>query len=513
MALKIPEKTKSDTEKNVLQACKAWDMIPELLEKIMAEADRYYREGSIGILETCNGQSEETSGIIHITDMTRQGNKVIISGLAGSPLYIALYLHQYEEAEQILECAPETAEPGYTAQQFRITYSPGNTYFDALDFPTGGEVYLEEMLLTDPGLPDSLCSRLWNIWFRRKAEDRPGLFAEEMDGNEVPLLIREWPDRVKARRRFGDLKHITDSWFKGGHSREEYESYHKDLKADMEQFWKGLKGLYRLRTLDKSLYESHVDERLAAHLMLKLMMILLQFVQLEGMLLMAPPEKLPMNSTMTAADKLLLAALDAMKSEMTENPEAFSHIKRIRLTVDGTEALRKLKKGLEKLGFTYFSGDTLWNACMDYHYHVSDQTRVFWVAFDIWKTVFEGELLLTMDGKLKERSEQLWTALMYDDGWRNRTNCENTQSESYMLLLRHLDGLQWTGHQDSEWLEKKRHTAGRLILQENDRELLLLTLEKNVFLTEDMDFLWKNYCEEEQMKLKPLLLMKKYGCL
>ena len=467
--------------------------IPMLQEKIKAEVYRYYNEGSKEILEICNEGIEET-GIVYITDMTRHGNKVSMSGLVGSPLYIALHLHRYEEAEQLLESVPGTAEPGSAARQFRVTFSPGKPDDGEIEFPAGGEVYLEEMLLTDAELPDELCTRLWNIWSRRKAEDQPGLFAEEMDGNGVPLLIREWPSRIKARKRFGDLKHIDDRWFDGTHSREEYETYHEALKADLERFWKGLKGLYRLRTLDKSLYESLIDERLAAHLMLKFMFILLQFVALEAMQLRAlsgnPSNKPPMNPPVNADD--------------------YHHLYQLHLTVDGAGALRRLKIGLEKLGFPYISGDILWDACMDYHYIVSDQARVFWVAFDIWKAVFERELYLTMDGRRRERSDRMWEALLFDDGWKDRVY---PRSDNYMMLLRQLDGLKWIENEDPEWMVKKRHTAGKQILREDDPELLLLTLEKNVLMSEDMDFLWRNYCKEDQLQLKPLLLMKKYGCL
>lgn len=512
----IAEEIKPDTEKNGLKTCLSSEemnidnMIPALQEKIKAEADRYYREGDIGILEAFNEGSEEKEAVAHITDMTRQGNKVSMFGLVGSPLYIALYLHRYEEAEKILENAPHTAEPGYTARQFRVTFSPGKPDDGEIEFLTGGEVYLEEMLLTDTNLPDGLCIRLWNLWAQRSEEDQPRLFVDGGSGNEVPLLIREWPSRVKSRRRYGDLKHIDDRWFAVKHSREEYGPYHEAAKEDMERFWEGLKGLYRLKTLDRSLYESLMDNRLAAHLMVKFMMLLLQFVQLENMLLRVISGEQPMGSERYTVEELLRVARNAENSKMAMNPEYLTHIKQLQLTVDAAGALRKLKKGLEKLGFTNISGDTLWDACVDYNYDASDHTRVFWVAFQIWKAVYEGKLFLTMDGRCKERSERMWTALLYDDGWKGR---KHTQNDIYMLLLRHLDGLQWTGNKDSEWMEGMRHAAGQQILRENDRELLLLTLEKNVLLAEDMDFIWKNYCGEDQLQLKPLLLLKKYGCL
>lgn len=493
------------------------DMILALQENIKAEAYRYYRERSIGILEACNEESAEKKGIVYITDITRQGNKVCMSGLVGSPLYIALHLHRYEEAEQILKSMPRTAEPGYTVRQFRVTFSSVNPDDGEIEFPTGGEVYLEEMLLTDAGLPDSLCIRLWNIWSRRKAEDQPGLFTEERPENTVPLLIREWPGRTKLRRRFGDLQHIDNRWFGTAHSWEEYEPYHEALKADLGRFWEGLKGLYRLRTLDKSLYESLIDERMAAHLMLKLMMILLESVQLEVMLLHTLSGALSMNQPMNppnyALEKILPLVQEAAKKAATAkmvNVKDLHHLYQLQLTVDGAGALRRLKRGLTKLGFTYIAGDTLWDACMDYHYVVSDQARVFWCAFDIWKVVFEGELHLTMDGNRQERSEQMWAALLYNDGWIGRVY---SQSDIYMVLLRYLDGLKWTENRDSKWLEKMRHATGKQILREDDPELLLFTLEKNVLLAEDMDFLWKNCCKEDQLQLKPLLIMKKYGCL
>lgn len=468
MAL-ITEKRKSDTEEN---RSKAWlslqdsqmdNMSPTLPEEIKTETDRYYREGSKGILEACNEVLGEKKGIVHITDMARKGEQVRMLGLAGSPLYIALHLHRYEEAEQILKSAPQTAEPGYVVQQFRVTFAPEKPDECEIELLAGGEVYLEEILLTDMDLPDDMCIRLWNIWFQRNVEDNPHLFVlvESDEANEVPLLRREWPSRVRARRKFGDLRYTRNGWSNIKHSREEYEPYKEAVEADLEQFWKGLKGLYRLKTLDENLYARHVDERLAAHL-------ILQFL-------------------------IILADLHSLEKLMGDKMGEIKHLNQLKLAVDGAEALRKLKKGLEKLGFTYISGDALWDAWMDYHFD-SDRVTSFWIVFQIWEDVFDGKVFITLDELRKERSRQLLSLLLHDTE-----------------LLHYLDGLRWTMSEEQKWLNKERHDVEKSILGKDDHELLLVALEKNLFLPEDIDFLWENYCKEEHLQLKPLLLMKKYG--
>lgn len=457
-------------------------------------------------MDASNQESEETEGIVHTTGMTEQGQKVRILGLVGSPLYIALHLKQYEEAKQILEQAPQTAEPGYAVRQFRVTFPSGKPEECEIEFLAGGVVYLEEILLTDAEIPDDLCIKLWNIWSLRDKEDAPDLFVEGGEGNEVPLLIREWPCRVRSRRKHGDLKYTGDRWwYRCAHFREEYEPFKEAAQADLEQFWKGLKGLYRLRTLDRSLYETCMDEKMAAHLILKFMFIIFQLVLMENVLHLNQSEDPPLEP-----DSVESLLWHARRAASDDRMLQIHHINQLKLAVDGAEALRKLKKGLEKLGVTYISGDALWDACMDYHYSAYE-ADTFWPAFQIWKAVFEGKLILTMDGMRKERSDQIWSVLLYEIKETNGTcplNC------SYKLeILRYLDGLQWTENEGTKWLENKRHTSGKIILGENDRELLLLALEKNVFLREDIDFLWENDCEEGHLQLKPLLLMKKYGCL
>lgn len=531
-----------DTEKiswnpwQSLETANIGNMGPVQLAWIREEAERYYREGSIGILDACIQESEEMEGIVHVTDMTEQGQNVRILGLVGSPLYIALHLRQYEEAKQILERVPQTAEPGYAVRQFRVMFPSGKPEECEIEFLAGGVVYLEEILLTDTDLPDDLCIRLWHLFFHRNVEDRPGLFVEEeeVDGvHEVPLLIREWPCRLDSRMKFGDLQYIKNgwNWFMSERSREEYGPFWEAATTDLEQFFKGLKGLYRLKILDENLYKEQIDEMLASHLIVKSMHIILKFSRLEDFFLSgrsADPQTSRSVNQQNGVEQLLQAArkasstsfkgpenklLERLKAGEASDDGMVGHISQFKLAVDGAEALRKLKKGLEKLGFTYISGDTLWDACMDYRYNASRQSARGGVAFQIWKSLFDGELFLTMDGVRKSRNSQMLSVLLYDVEQPDSKNDQDRDYDYNLYSLRYLDGLRWSEGEGASWLEEKRHTAEMSILRENDRELLLLTLEKNVFLPDDIDFLWANCCEEEYLQLKPLLLLKKYGYL
>lgn len=322
------------------------------------------------------------------------------------------------------------------------------------------------------------------------------------------------------------------------HSREEYGPFWEAAKADLEQFFKGLKGLYRLKILHEDLYKEHIDEVLASHLIVKFMHIILKFKGLEDFLLSdrsadpqtdrsVNPQTSGLVNQQNEVQQLLRAAREASESSKgvekmllehlmageTSDDGMVSHISQFKLSVDGAGALRKLKKGLEKLGFTYISGDTLWDACMDYRYNASRQSARGGVAFQIWKSVFNGELFLTMDGMRKNRNSQMLSVLLYDVEQPDSKNDQDRDYDYDLYSLRYLDGLRWSEDEGASWLEEKRHTAEMSILRENDRELLLLTLEKNVFLPDDIDFLWANCCEEEYLQLKPLLVLKKHGYL
>ncbi len=189
---------------------------------------------------------------IYFVGFIRQKNDppVIVYTLAGNPLIIALYLKQYEEAEQILEKMPWTVHIAH-AVMAREEYPCGATH------STPGYYYktsidLWETVLMDPEIPDGLFLSI----------TRSLLEMYE----EIPAIFHY------TKRGFPLIEHIFP--------KPEETSYTEEMKEEIEiqknmHAYRSLllipDSFYRLKNLDPDIFEKYMNEKAAAYIYVMIM--------------------------------------------------------------------------------------------------------------------------------------------------------------------------------------------------------------------------------------------------
>lgn len=183
-----------------------------------------------------------------------EGNKM--QALVGSPLYIALYLKRYEEAQRLLERFPYTAEAGYAAMSVTVCQTPGDHLKNAFSMDYGAEtIYLEDREFLDKEMPDHLFLKLCGCLAQRQKTGSADLPIRNRNAEALPMLVREFPCST-------NMPHAD-----------------KAVQEDEKLFWKMLDGFLRLRNLDESLFCSLVDGQVAAHLLVRYARLIDQITQ------------------------------------------------------------------------------------------------------------------------------------------------------------------------------------------------------------------------------------------
>ena len=448
--------------------------------------------------------------------------KVRFEAVVGSPLYIALYLKRYGEAAELLKQVPDSADPGYAALPVTVYYKkPGVEINDPEDQPEltfhlDQAVYLQDMVLMDKDIPDdlfvALCRRLAGrkesgiIDLPCRYEDRIGnredsLAPEDTWGYEerrgnVPSLIKEFACWTDLKSHYGNLIHMDEEWAQRQHSPLEVAANRKEALSDEKLFWKVLKGLRRLKKLDERLFLSWVDERTAAHFLVRYMFVIFNIVSSHFTHAFAPRNLAEMKEPIDISSKAVM-----------------------------------LKTALNKLGFDEVPADVLWDAFTDLGCGVTCICSSFWVGLELWKLVFQKGLTLKVkedvqpvDSHLTDRSMGLLAAMfcgkvesrMTPDGVKEQfcplaIDDAVDFSKSFLEIL---DGVQWDakgGRYRDAFLEC-RHEAEEAVIKTQDKELLYMCLMKNVFPASDMMFLSGRLSGRTE-DVMPLMIMKQHGCL
>ncbi|MBR1854709.1 MAG: hypothetical protein IJ794_16445 [Lachnospiraceae bacterium] len=461
--------------------------------------------------------------------------------LIGSPLYIALYLKRYGEAAEILEKVPDSAEPGYAALPATVRYkhvsgelSDGTNVAPEVTFHLDRAVYLQDLVLLDKDIPDdlflALCRRLAerkesgvidlpcryegrigerNTRSKEKIPDDivSGHWGYEDRSCQVPSLLREFADRTDLKRHYGELKHVDKNWGNRMHSEEESKTYKESVLSDEALFWKVLNGLERLKKLDEGLFCSWVDERTAAHFLVKYMFIIFNLVT-SHFYIVGKRETAPQRTR-----------------EMKE-------------PIDACVRAAMLRTALKRLGYDEVPADVLWDAFTDFGYGADPSCNGFWIGLELWKLVFQKELVLELKEDVEhfgsdgaDRSLELLTAMFYckativADGTLDEPPYDNALEYIYpadvdqpvgssKCFLEMVDRVQWNadGVKDQKAFLRHRHAVEKTVLGTGDKELFFMCLEKNIFPASDMAVLHDKVSEGQEDVL-PLMILKRYGYL
>ena len=500
-------------------------------------------------------------------------DSVWIYGFVGSPLYIALYLKRYEEAARILETNPLSVKPGYAALPVTLHYRKMPEMLKnqktnkmrakpEITYHVDKAIYLEDLVLLDKNIPDELfCALCAELAKRRQTEliDLPcrsenHVFKKESSLDkgiaavvsscppwgfwdhpyEFPAIILELPMWHDLKKAYGLQETYDEQQVHGAKKepagRKSYEGLFPDLDEalnDLTLYWKSMKGLYRLKTLDESLYRTWVDEHVAAHLFLRFVMLVCNLIVLAG------------------------------EHNLLEAPSP-GHVRELRIPVNVQEQFARVKKTMQKLGYASVSADQFWDAIMNFEYGVSNKTNAAWLGYEMWKDVFGQKMVFTVEASRRPDDMESWQFERYSDSERDARGIEllnallnfegrrnvypytvdflgdfakekemkpeydlpKSRIKDAKIFLGLLDWIRWedkSGQEsERESFRDHRRAMAKAVLQSGDRELLLMCMEKNVFPAEDAEFLYKTLQENPQAgdsACYPMLIMKKHGCL
>lgn len=362
---KISEKTKAfDTRWNP----------KEQQEEILKEIERYEQNGPLSIMELCKAR-DRAGAIVYVTDRKEGANgknhRILnFRALVGSPFYIALAMKQYDEAREILKKTPRSADAGYAALPVNVKWICEKDIHEEKDrqivFQEDEGIYLEELALTDQGIPDDLFLKLWKLLWNRKRMDWPArtnhypfLYFQDAD---IPHFVLEWPCWIGLRLtagRYGD-KNIM----KRGFATKEAAAFLKDAENDITLFFRMVKGLLRMKKLNELEYLMHVDEKMLAHFLYKF-------------------------------TSLFYSLLYARYWNSEERLE--TNAGRVIREIPGWNSIsKKLVNAFQLLGAENMTADDLWDACLDYEVDFTKHVDAFRLTFYLWKTLFHQKLTVTL---------------------------------------------------------------------------------------------------------------------
>lgn len=448
--------------------------------EIRSEIRRYIDDGPRTLWEL----AEESGGaVVYVCDRKtggkrEQGGKELsVSVLAGNPLLIALYNGQYEVARRLLDKNPKLTASGYAALPADLALNGSTLVNDGkLEFYKDQGIYLEELVLTDPNIPDDLFLKLWeSLWgtYDREHADLPALITGypylQGKGTPVPAFIQNWPCRMGLRISYGELNYIDYCWQELEHTREEMKEFRDAAQKDIDLWWKAMKGLVRAKKLDKD-FDTKLNGKMQGHLLLKFTCLL--FTLIDG--------EWGWNA-------------DVMKGDCDD----------IWKVLPGAEEMeRKLRADFKKLGFLNLTADEIWDACMEYENHFSIRTYGYYFAFWLWRRLTGKEIVLTAEPDRLERTSELVGALL---GMKKISFAPNKvhgripitpinfeiDDEVSKKWLDLVKGVVWKDCEGSlrfeEKLQEELQGMLELVFGKEDKEFLWICLEKNLFPRELMD--------------------------
>ena len=432
--------------------------------------------------------------------------KIILKGYAGSPLYIALKLKYYEEAEAILDKNPDAAFTGYAALPVVLTYPNETTtpqyrqageevpdFPDYFDFPelkylVDKGIYLQELTYTDKEIPDNLFLKLCNALSKRDKSkvDKPLTLLREKpelpvfllkgsknkdscDNNDAPILALDFPDKFH------------------GITTKPNQSYMEKALANLQCYVDFLDGLYRLKKLDADLFNKIFNETAAYW-------VFIQYYQ-----------------------KMICVIIEIAKEEdILDNEVDDFHITDIKGDIDIEEEFEKVRKKFKRLGINKLSADVLWDT-MESVNKIAEITPVgrynvnSYVLYDVYKAVFKDKLIFEFDcdGFNTKDLNKLSKIL----GLSTDATC-NYYWRDYDAKIHNIawnvDRINWV---NENAIKTGRKMMEKAVIQMKDKEFFLACLEKNIFPIWDAEFMVE--CigseSEEYREYLPLVLLKKHG--
>ena len=435
----------------------------------------------------------------------------ILKGYVGSPLYIALRLKYYEEAEMILDKNPDTAFPGYAALPLVLTYDedensyptaitkaanifkdPNYVGFPNCEFLVDKGIYLQETTYTDKHIPESLFLKLCDALSRRNKSliDKPlTLLDEEFnlptfmrkgktiiqtnDDCDIPILALDFPDK------FDVIKYpdVLDTQLKKEKALENYKC-----------FVALFDGLYRLKKLDNDLFDKIFCETTAYWIFI-----------------------------------LYYQKIACILNEIAKETDIYDievgkdfHMTEIKEDIDTEEEFEKIRNKFNRLGIKTLSPDVLWQT-MDAARKKIRITAVrrynvnSYVFYDVYKAVFKEKLVFEFkdDGEfnIKDTSKlAIILGLNGDATW----NFYWKDNDKVCLIEWLVDHINW---KNEDVIKKERRDMEKAVIQMKDKEFFLSCLEKNIFPIWDVDYMAEciETDSDEYKDYLPLLLLKKYG--
>ena len=353
---------------------------------------------------------------------------------------------------------------------------------------TGSRIREAFISLVDPHIPDGRVLKVIKE------------FLEDFKGE--PFLRAVLPDRGYL----ADLLESWDCWARGltQKSSQKIKPMKEELEKDkreLDLILRAALGLARVEELDHELFHRIFDEETAPYLFV---MMSRQIMGIIGMVGQIP--------------------------EVREvEPQ---HIREISGAFDGKKTIRRVRGAFRRLGVSYIPPELVWRMLIitDRHDEISLQIRnCYWPIYDLFKDVFSTELVFEIkdddiDLSKTASEEYLCSGLSILEGImcmlyitdaaglfaRKRTKVPCYIFSDYDPgFLFQVDGIRW---QSESTFQKRRYEMEEAIVEKNDRELLLMCLEKNVIPTCDVEKLF-DLVKSNHKELIPLLMLKKHGCL
>ena len=356
------------------------------------------------------------------------------------------------------------------------------------DKPNGAGVAL--ITLLDRNIPDAEFLRLLK-GLLKDCQGGPFLYEVLFSGRGLSARLEFWVN-----------------WLKGS----AYNTFRSELdpKAKLEQYKKELDlllkaamGLARLKELDQELFQRIFDEEAAAYLFVMIARQIGGIIRVMGQI-----------------------------PEICKAMSGVLHIRDLSEPFDGSKIIRRIRSVFYSLGVSYIAPEMVWSMLVrtELQKNESLQTRhCYWRYYDLFKDVFSTGLFLEITDDdvdlCKESStEHLCSGLAILEGIMNieyinevigpfgRRGMKESgyifsQYDDGFLIL--VDGIRW---QSERTFQQRRYEMEKAIIDKNDRELLIMCLEKNVIPTCDIKRLF-DLVQNDNKELLPLLILKNHGYL
>ena len=481
------------------------EILKERIAAEVAEMLRSYREENITF---CNdllskGKSEKETIFYTKYRLAKKGGKCEhhIKAIAGSPLYIALFLKRYGDAEQILRENPETSNPGYAAIPVSICCMEEDGkegYREEIDFSVMDGIYLEKLVFTDPEIPEHLFRELCRTLKNRFPDeiDLPNYYRDPMGyssdspADMLPVFFQELPNRSFLEKEYGSRKEREakttgrlPSFLKRKKSGSDKVSTETAL-CDMKDYRNIIKGLYRLKKTEEDIWQEFMHDNAAGYLFLAYIL-------------------------------RLCGLIAAMGTKWMAEGREYTHLSEIKGEYNAKKEFISLRMDLQRIGIDKISAGQLWEAMEDELHASSGSDAMYyhrgWLCFDIWKAVFGEKLIFPIGSSQKtllsgERRKLLGLFGLKPAGRKGYEWVDEHPKD----FLRVLDRVDWQN--EDKLTQEYRRQLERLVIEKGDPEYLLLCFEKDLIPERDADILVGYLTKEDTLQaLLPLIIMQKHG--